>query len=291
MKPKNWIYLFVVPGGLLYLTFFFFPTISALYYSLTDWTGLNFNYNFVGLDNFRRLLTEDIVFRKAAVNNFKFMLDVVLFQTAFSLIFALILVKNTKTNVFFRTLFFFPTILSSISVAFIWSFMYDPSMGMVNTTLSAIGLESLTRGWLSNRDIAIHSIAFVQVWFHTGQVMIIFIAGLQSVPKELYEAARIDGANRWQTFRKVTWPLIAPATTMVVGYTTIQSFKAFDLVFAMTGGGPAFSTEIFATFIYTTAFTNYNFGYASAASVIFMMIIATITYTQMRVLNRNKVTY
>lgn len=280
MKPKKWIYLFIIPGGILYLIFFILPTISALFYSITDWNGISADYNFIGLKNFKDLLFNDYVFKKAAGNNMKFLLAVVIFQTLFSLIFALILVKNTKPNVFFRTLYFFPTILASVSVAFIWTFIYDSNLGMLNNFLQMVGLENLIHSWLGDRRIAIFSIALVQVWAHTGQVMIMFIAGLQSIPEEIYEAAKIDGANRWQTFRRITWPLLAPSTTMVVGYTMIQSFKAFDLVFAMTGGGPVYSTEIFATFIYRSAFTNYTFGYASAASVIFMMVIATLTYLQ-----------
>jgi len=238
------------------------------------------------LKNFKELLFNDIVFHKAAGNNMKFLLAVVTFQTLFSLIFALILVKNTKPNVFFRTLYFFPTILASISVAFIWTFVYDSNLGMLNNFLQMVGLENLIHSWLGDRRIAIYSIALVQVWAHTGQVMVMFIAGLQAIPEEIYEAAKIDGANRWQIFRRITWPLLAPSTTMVVGYTMIQSFKAFDLIFAMTGGGPVYSTEIFATFIYRSAFTNYAFGYASAASVIFMMVIATLTYLQNRAINK-----
>lgn len=286
MKTSKWIYLFIVPGSILYILFFVLPTISALFYSITDWSGLTAGYNFVGLKNFQDLLFNDLVFQKSAVNNMKFLLAVVIFQTLFSLVFALILIKNTKTNVFFRTLFFFPTILASVSVAFIWTFIYDSNLGMLNHLLQMVGLSNFTHSWLGDRNIAIYSIALVQIWAHTGQVMVIFIAGLQAVPKEIYEAARIDGANRWQTFKKITWPLIAPSTTMVVGYTTIQSFKAFDLIFAMTGGGPVYSTEIFATFIYRSAFTNYSFGYASAASVIFMIVIASITFMQNKMINK-----
>lgn len=289
MRFSKRIYLFLIPGALLYFTFFILPTLGAFFYSITDWDGANQNFNFVGLANYIDLITNDIIFMKSLGNNLKFLLAVVIFQTIFSLIFALILIKNTKTNIFFRALFFFPTILSSVSVAFIWSFIYAPSIGILNPFLETVGLGGITQSWLGNPDIAIFSLAFVQIWFHTGQVMIIFIAGLQNVPKELYEAATVDGAGKWQRFSKITWPLIAPSTTMVVGYTIIQSFKAFDLVYAMTGGGPAFSTEILVTFIYNSAFSHYQFGYASAASVILMIIVAGITMIQFRLINRNKV--
>ena len=161
----------------------------------------------------------------------------------------------------------------------------------MNELFDAIGLGFLQQNWLGDAEIAIYSLAVTQVWFHAGQMLIIFVAGLQAIPGELYEVAKIEGAGTWQTFRKVTWPLLAPSATIVVAYTTIQSFKAFDLVFAMTGGGPNYSTEIIATYIYEIAFRNYNFGYASAISVIFMMIIGFVTYLQFKALRSDRVSY
>ncbi|UAL48422.1 sugar ABC transporter permease [Sutcliffiella horikoshii] len=289
MKQSKWLYLFFVPGLIFYSIFFILPTISAVFYSFTDWDGLTTNFNFVGFENYTNLVTNDSIFIKAMTNNLKFMLFVVVFQTLFSLVFAVLLVKNTKTNIFLRALYFFPTILSSVSVAFIWSYMYDPNLGIINNLFTSVGLEILANNWLGDQNIAIYSIAFVQVWFHTGQMLIIFVAGLQAIPEDLYEVAKIEGASRWQTFSKVTWPLIAPAATIVVAYTTIQSFKAFDLIYAMTRGGPNYATEILATHIYTTAFRSFKFGYASAESVIFMLVIALITFLQFRVLRANRV--
>ncbi|WP_404350374.1 sugar ABC transporter permease [Sutcliffiella horikoshii] len=289
MKQSKWLYLFFVPGLIFYSIFFILPTISAVFYSFTDWDGLTTNFNFVGFENYTNLVTNDSIFIKAMTNNLKFMLFVVVFQTLFSLVFAVLLVKNTKTNIFLRALYFFPTILSSVSVAFIWSYMYDPNLGIINNLFTSVGLDMLANNWLGDQNIAIYSIAFVQVWFHTGQMLIIFVAGLQAIPEDLYEVAKIEGASRWQTFSKVTWPLIAPAATIVVAYTTIQSFKAFDLIYAMTRGGPNYATEILATHIYTTAFRSFKFGYASAESVIFMLVIALITFLQFRVLRANRV--
>ncbi|KPB03120.1 carbohydrate ABC transporter permease [Bacillus sp. CHD6a] len=287
MKQSKWLYLFFVPGLIFYSIFFILPTISAVFYSFTDWDGLTADFNFVGFENYTNLVTNDSIFIKSMTNNLKFMLFVVVFQTLFSLVFAILLVKNTKTNIFLRALYFFPTILSSVSVAFIWSYMYDPNLGIINNLFSSVGLEMFANNWLGDQNIAIYSIAFVQVWFHTGQMLIIFVAGLQAIPEDLYEVAKIEGASRWQTFSKVTWPLIAPAATIVVAYTTIQSFKAFDLIYAMTRGGPNYATEILATHIYTTAFRSFKFGYASAESVIFMLVIALITFLQFRVLRAN----
>ncbi|MBT2581486.1 sugar ABC transporter permease [Planococcus sp. ISL-109] len=291
MKTSKSIYLFFLPGLILYSLFFLYPTISALFYSFTDWDGLSAAFQFVGIDNYTRAFTGDSIFRKAIGNNLKFMLTVVVFQTLVALAFALIVIKNTKTNVFLRALYFFPTILSSVSVAFIWAFIYDPSMGILNQVLSLVGLDFLAQNWLGDANIAIYSLAVTQVWFHAGQMLIIFVAGLQAIPEELYEVAKIEGASKWQTFRAVTWPLLAPSATIVVAYTTIQSFKAFDLVFAMTGGGPNNSTEIIATYIYQVAFGSYQFGYASSISVIFMVIIALITYLQFKALRSDRVSY
>ena len=291
MRISKSIYLFFLPGLVLYSLFFLYPTISALFYSFTDWDGLSEAFQFVGIDNYTRAFTGDSIFQKTIGNNLKFMLTVVVFQTIVALAFALIVIKNTKTNVFLRALYFFPTILSSVSIAFIWAFIYDPSMGILNQVLELIGLDFLAQNWLGNANIAIYSLAVTQVWFHAGQMLIIFVAGLQAIPEELYEVAKIEGASKWQTFKSVTWPLLAPSATIVVAYTTIQSFKAFDLVFAMTGGGPNNSTEIIATYIYEVAFKSYQFGYASSISVIFMVIIALITYLQFKALRSDRVSY
>ena len=290
MKPKKTIYLFILPALILYAVFSLYPTFYGLFISFTNWDGLSPNYDFVGIRNYKNLLTNDSVFAKSIGNNFKFMLFVVTFQTVLSLIFALFLVKNTKTNVALRTLFFFPTILSAVAVAFIWLSMYDTNFGLIKAVLGLFGIEN-SPGWLANPNIAIFSVAFVQVWAHTGQLMIIFIAGLQAIPEELYEVSKIEGASRFQTFWGVTWPLIAPAAAIVIAYTTLQSFKSFDLIFAMTRGGPNYSTEILSTFIYNVAFQGYKFGYASAASIIFMLFVATITFIQFKVLRTDRVSY
>lgn len=267
----------------MYLLFFVYPTINGLILSFTDWNGFG-EKNWIGFANYEKLLFNDTIYHTAFTNNMKFMLTVVVLQTLLSLVFSTMLVKNSKSNIFMRALYFFPTILSSISVAFIWSFMFNPNVGVINDVLGKIGMEFLAQNWLGNPSIAIYSIAFVQVWAHTGQMIVIFVAGLQSIPEELYEAVYLDGASRWQAFVNITWPMIAPAATIVVAYTTIQSFKAFDLIFALTGGGPMYSTEILSTYIYHTAFQGSEFGYAAAQSIGFMFIIAAITLGQFKLL-------
>lgn len=290
MRRYRSLLLFFLPGTALYLLLFVYPSVTGLYYSLTDWDGLSPAYRFVGLDNYA-VLAEHIVFRKSLVNNLKFMLAVVLLQFLVSLLLSLQLSRNSRMNVALRSLYFVPTVISSVAVGFIWTFIYDPTLGLLNSFLEGVGLADLSQNWLGNPSLAIFSLAFVQAWAHIGQMVILFVAGLQSIPAELVEAARLDGATRWTLFRRVTWPLLAPAATIVAAYTTIQSFKAFDLIFTMTGGGPNYATEILSTFIYSAAFTNYTYGLASAASMFFLALICLITFLQFRLLRAERAAY
>ncbi len=290
MRRYRSLLLFFLPGTALYLLLFVYPSVTGLYYSLTDWDGLSPAYRFVGLDNYA-VLAEHIVFRKSLVNNLKFMLAVVLLQFLVSLLLSLQLSRNSRVNVALRSLYFVPTVISSVAVGFIWTFIYDPTLGLLNSFLEGAGLADLSQNWLGNPSLAIFSLAFVQAWAHIGQMVILFVAGLQSIPAELVEAARLDGATRWTLFRRVTWPLLAPAATIVAAYTTIQSFKAFDLIFTMTGGGPNYATEILSTFIYSAAFTNYTYGLASAASMFFLALICLITFLQFRLLRAERAAY
>lgn len=273
-----------LPAAIIFTLFYFVPFIANLRYSLTKWDRIT-DPEFVGLRNFVNLLTNDDLFYQVLGNNLKFTFLVVVFQTVFSLIFALFLIKNTRANIALRTLFFFPTILSSVSVGMIWLFMYDPNFGAINLFFNRLGLESFALNWLGSEGSALYAITFTQVWFHTGQMMVIYIAGLQQIPQELYEAADMDGATRWQQFRYVTWPMSIPTTIVVMAYTTIQSFRAFDLIFSMTQGGPGNSTNIFAVLIYQTIFSELRIGYAAAQSIFFILVLVFITFLQRRFLN------
>jgi raffinose/stachyose/melibiose transport system permease protein len=273
-----------LPAAIIFTLFYFVPFIANLRYSLTKWDRIT-DPEFVGIRNFVNLLTNDDLFYQVLGNNLKFTFLVVVFQTVFSLIFALFLIKNTRANIALRTLFFFPTILSSVSVGMIWLFMYDPNFGAINLFFNKLGLESFALNWLGSEGSALYAIAFTQVWFHTGQMMVIYIAGLQQIPQELYEAADMDGATRWQQFRYVTWPMSIPTTIVVMAYTTIQSFRAFDLIFSMTQGGPGNSTNIFAVLIYQTIFSELRIGYAAAQSIFFILVLVFITFLQRRFLN------
>lgn len=282
-QEKRILIWMALPAFLVYASLYLYPALSNLLYATQKWDGIT-SPEFTGLRNITYLLTEDDLFRKALGNNLRFMLVVVIFQTAFALIFATFLLKNSKTNIFLRIVFFFPTILSSVSVGIIWTFLYDPNYGSITAFLKSIGMGANAPLWLGNERITLYSIALTQVWFHTGQMIVIYVAGLQQIPKELYEAAEVDGATRWQQFKGITWPMALPTTAVVVAYTTIQTFKAFDLIFAMTGGGPSYASEILVTQIYNTAFVSQKFGYASAQSVVLVVLVLFITWLQRKTL-------
>jgi raffinose/stachyose/melibiose transport system permease protein len=281
MSAHPALWLFPLPAVALYVAFFVIPTIQGVVYAVTDWDGFSPTARLVSADNFVTIFSADNLFRSALSNNLKFMLVVVIFQTVFSLALAVFLVKNSKSSVALRSLYFFPTILSSVSVAFIWKFIYDPNFGLINSVLRAVGLDRLQGAFLGNDSQAIFWVAATQVWFHVGQMMIIYVAGLQQIPAELYESAQIDGAGRWQQFRHVTWPMTAAATAIVMAYTTVQSFKAFDLILGLGGNPPKGSLDILSTRIYS-GFANSQFGYAAAESLVFMALIAVVTWLQRR---------
>jgi raffinose/stachyose/melibiose transport system permease protein len=275
------------PALFLFLAFYLYPALQNLRYATRRWDGIS-DPESVGIRNFTNLLTNDDLFYKTLGNNLEFTFLVVLFQTAFSLLFAIYLVNNSRVNIFLRTLFFFPTILSSVSVGMIWLFLYDPNFGAINLFFNSIGLNSFALNWLGSETSALYAIAFTQVWFHTGQMMVVYIAGLQQIPKELYEAAEVDGASRWKQFTSVTWPMAMPTTLVVMAYTTIQSFRAFDLIMVMTNStaGPNNATNIFSTLVYFTLFNELRLGYAAAQTIFMVITMLLITWLQRRAFGR-----
>jgi raffinose/stachyose/melibiose transport system permease protein len=269
------------PALTLFLAFYLYPALQNLQFATRRWDGITEPEN-VGFRNFTNLLTNDDLFYKTLGNNIEFTFLVVLFQTTLALLFAVFLVKNTKTNIALRTLYFFPTILSSVSVGMIWLFLYDPNFGAINLFFNKVGLPSFALNWLGSESSALYAIAFTQVWFHTGQMMVVYIAGLQQIPKELYEAAEVDGASRWKQFTMITWPMAMPTTLVVMAYTTIQSFRAFDLIMVMTSStaGPNNSTNIFSTLVYFTLFNELRLGYAAAQTIFMVLTLILITWLQ-----------
>lgn len=287
-RGSNWHgYLFLVVPLMIYSVFFITPNVLALVNSLFKWDGISPVKEFVGLRNFSTMLA-DRVFKKAFWNTIKYCITLLIFQTLIGLILALLLQKSTRINNLFRTVYFMPVMMSSVTVGLIWSFIYDPNIGALNEFLRAVGLTKLTHSWLSEKQLVIYSIAFVHVWVGIGQSVVLFVAGLQSIPSDLYESAALDGATKWAQTWRITLPLLKPTTLVVLVLTTIGAFKSFDYVYIMTGGGATHSSEVLATLLYKEAYAYSDFGYSSALSAALLLIVTILTFVQMRVFSEKE---
>lgn len=277
-------FLFVIPAFLIFFIFFFWPILQTLGYSFTDRKMIPDNTKFVGFSNFVTIFTDTPEFLIAIKNNLFFAIVVTVVQSLISFILALVLDGKLKGKNFFRTYFFVPVVISSVAISLIWSFMYDPNTGVINTILENIGLGRLTQNWLGDKKIAMLSIAIVQIWQWVGFEMVIFMAGLNNVPKDFYEAAHVDGANYFQTLFKIVLPELKPTILTASVLTTVGCFKVFDLVYIMTSGGPVHATEVIAKLIYDYAFSYGKMGEASAMAVVLLIIIMIFGFGQMYLL-------
>ena len=284
--PKNFtIYLFLIAPVAVYAIFFILPNLNSLFSSFYEWDGISPVKEFVGADNYAKMLG-DPLFWKAFGNTIKYTITLVIFQTLFGLLLAVLIFKASKIHNFFRTLYFMPAMLSAVTVGLIFGFIYDPNMGALNQFLEAVGLEDWTRSWLSDEMIVIYAIAFVHVWVGIGQSVVLFVAGLQNIPYDLYESARIDGAGAWKQFTRITMPMLKSTLLIVLVLTTIGGFKCFDYVFVMTGGGATHSSEVLATLLYKEAYAYSDFGYSAAISVALLIIVSIIMAIQMRLFRK-----
>lgn len=280
--------LFLLPALVIFSAFVIYPLLGSLYYSLTDWDGLQPNLHFVGLANFQELLSDSTVLVDLK-NTLVFAAGVMIVQTGIALLLALILDGLLRRLSFLRVLFLIPAMLSSLAIGYIWSYIYSPTFGFLDTFLSKIGLPGWQQDWLGNPHLVLFSLIFTNSWAFVGFSMVIFLAGLQAVPAELYEAANIDGTSGWQRFRQITFPLIAPSVTINVVLTLIGSMKVFDLIFVMTNGGPANASESLALRIYNEAFTLNHFGYATAVGIIMSLLILALSVLNLRFLRAREV--
>lgn len=283
MKKKYipWIFLSIPLS--LYSIWVIGPTIYTMYLSLTDWDGLT-TPEFQGIKNYLKLF-DDPVFYTSLVNNIKWLIIFMIVPMLIGLFLAMLLSKEIKWARGFKASIYSPMILAPVVIGLIWSWIYQPQGGLLNNTLTFIGLEGLTRGWLSNPETALYAIIAAAVWRHTGYVMILFLSGLTAISPTVIEASKIDGASSWQRFRYIILPLLKPTTVIVIVITMIQSLRAFDFVSMMTAGGPFNTTNVLAHYMYTEAFKNYNMGYgASIAVVLFaiMFIFIVIYLRQIR---------
>ena len=282
--------LFLLPALAIFTAFVIYPLVGSLYYSLTDWDGLSPDLHFVGLANFQQLLSDPTVLIDVR-NTLVFAAGVMVLQNGIALLLALILDGFLRRLSFLRVLFLIPAMFSALAIGYTWSYIYSPVFGFLNTFLVKIGLSAWQQDWLGNPHLTLASLIFTNSWEFMGFSMVIFLAGLQAVPAELYEAANIDGTSGWQRFRHITFPLIAPAITINVVLTMIGSLKTFDLIFVMTNGGPGNASESLALRIYNEAFNLNHFGYATAVGIVMTLFILVLSVVNLRFLRKREVEF
>jgi multiple sugar transport system permease protein len=276
-------WVFSSPALLLLILFLLIPFVMAIGLAFSDQRLIpnpNLPTQFVGLRNFVRLL-EDENFHQALINNFTFAIVVVPIQTAFALLLAIVVNRKIRFVNVFRTIYFSPVVTMMVVVAIVWSFLYNPGQGFINQFLAAISFGALgPYDWLNDPKLAFPAIMILSIWQGVGFQMVIYLAGLQDIPGELYEAAQVDGANQWQQFWNVTFPQLRNTTIFVVIATTILSFKLFTQVWVMTQGGPQGSTMTTMILVYREGFRQLKVGYASAIAIVFFVIVLGISLLQ-----------
>jgi raffinose/stachyose/melibiose transport system permease protein len=283
-------YFLLAPALIVYLLFAVYPMFDVIRMSFSSWNGLSPEAKFVGLGNYRAILTQDPVFWGALWNTIWWTALAVIIPNLISFGLALALNQNLPGRSGLRVVFYLPVIIASIAVATIWKWMYDPFFGLFNGLLTSWGFTGLIVDWLGDRKIALWSVFVAHVWQAVGFSMVLFLAGLQSVSITLIEAARIDGAGRWGVFRYVTLPALVPTITIVFVLSLINSLKAFDIVYGMTGGGPAQSTQMLAMWAYTQSMQLGVFGRGAAVSVVLLLITLVIVIPYMRWMFRREET-
>lgn len=282
LGPQAQGYLLLAPAVLVYLLFALYPMIDVIRQSFSSWNGLDAESRFVGLGNYRSVLTEDPVFWGALWNTIAWTLASVTLPNLLAFGLALGLNQNVPARAPLRIAFYLPVIIASIAVATIWRWMYDPFFGLFNGLLTSWGMAGWIQDWLGDRRVALWSVFVAHLWSSVGFSMVLFLAGLQGVSQTLVEAARIDGAGRTKVFRHVTLPALGPTIAIVLVLSLINSLKAFDIVYGMTGGGPAQSTQMLAMWAYTQAMQLGFFGRGAAISVILLLITLVIVIPYLR---------
>ena len=272
-------YLFLLPNFIGFTLFMIIPIFMGFYISLTDYDGFK-QMNFVGFQNYIDMFS-DGYFTVSLKNNILFTLITVPLTLVVSLLLAVGVNSVRAGSKVFRMLFFFPYITSMVAVGIIWTLLFNPKVGPINNMLRAVGIAN-PPGWLLSTTWALPAIMIVQIWKMSGYYMIIFLAGLQGIPTQLYEAAKIDGANKLQLFFNITLPMLSPTTFLVMILLVINSFQVFDLVSIMTEGGPGRATNVLVYRIYQGGFKYNHFGYASAEAYFLFAIILVVTIIQFR---------
>ncbi|NBK23814.1 MAG: sugar ABC transporter permease [Spirochaetia bacterium] len=261
----------LVPGLLFYGVYNLYGIVMTFQYSTLDWTGISQNSGFVGFANYLKLF-KDPMMGVAVKNNLILMITSIVIQLPFALLLALALNSAIKGTRFFRTIFFLPMLFSTVATGIMWQLFFDPMFGILAYVMQQIGLGAYIIGFLADVRTAMPAVLFVICWQFIPFYMIILKAGLTNISVELYEAATIDGANRWQAFWKITLPLMGPTLRTSAVMSMVGSLKYFDLVYIMTGGGPSGATELMATYMYKKGFVEFGMGYASAIAGLMFII-------------------
>lgn len=275
-------YVFVTPALLLFFIFSIYPFYKVLQLSITDWDGISPQLNYIGLANFVDLFTDNPVFWHSMRNAFFVTFLALTVQNFLALGLALLCDRDIKGGNVYRVIFYLPPVLSGIVVGLIWNWIYDGNYGLLNHFLAFIGLQDLSRAWLADNRTALIAVSIIHMWKGFGWGFVILLAGLQSIPRELYEAARVDGANAWIMFRHVTVPLMIPVFILVSILTILGTMQVFDIIIATTGGGPGYHTEVPITRIVATMIGSSKFGYACAMGVVFGLILLAISMVQIK---------
>lgn len=284
---NNQLYLFVLPALSFFLVFWIWPFLKMFRYSVTDYNGFNQNFNHVGFDNFKSIFQSGVMF-DSIKNTLIYTIILVVVGNILAIALALALNSKIKGMGFYRSAAYLPTLFSAIVVGFIWSYVYMPQSGMIPSILNLIGLDGSRFNILGDYGKALYGITVVDIWKNVGQTMIIYLAGLQTIDDSLLESAKMDGCTEWQLINNIKLPLLAPSITINVILNVINGLKAFDYPFIMTNGGPGTSTNTLMFSIYKMAFTEQQFGKASAFSVVAFIVIIVITALLLVVMNRKE---
>lgn len=279
-------YAFVLPALILFSVFSIYSFAYMSLLSLFDWDGISLTKQFVGLGNYWSVIAHDKVFWRSFWQAGTITALALVFQNTLALALALAVNRRIRFGGFYRTLFFLPPILSEIVVGLIWAWIYDGNYGVFNELLKAIGLGHFATSWLADPDTALTAVAVIHMWKGFGWGFVIFLAGLQTIPQELYEAATVDGASAWARFRHITLPLLMPVAVVVSVLTILGTMQIFALIMATTQGGPAFHTEVPITRIMASMLGSSRLGYACAQGITFGLILLGVSLLQLRLSRR-----
>jgi ABC-type sugar transport system permease subunit len=275
--------LFLLPAFVLYAIFMIYPFFNSIYLSFTNWNGVSPTKTFIGLENYRQLLDDNLLLTSLK-NNLIWVVVGTAGPLALGFLLAMLLANRPKGFTIFRTAYFMPQVLSPVVIGIVWGWIYNPLFGILNVGLDRMGLENWSRGWLGDPDWALFAVLVAAMWAQTGFVFVILLAGLQNVSRDLLEAATLDGANAWRRFWDVTLPQMANIVNVVTALMLIGGFAVFDIIWVMTQGGPANATEVIATYAYNEAFPQNNVGYASTLTLVMTVItlIASVAFIRLR---------